>query len=91
METYDREALLQTLGAGGGQGAKTKLTEAEWVGLSTNRHGAYVLVVDGRVETRDNWLLTMGRFSIEDKVGHRVRVMSHTDFVTRLVEFLAAE
>lgn len=92
--TYDREALLDLLGipaADRGKGAKTKLTEAEWVEAASNRHGFFVLVVDHRVETRDNWTRTLGRFTTEDKAGHRVRVMSHTDFVTRLVQFLAAE
>lgn len=64
---------------------KTKLTEAEWVKLADKRHGAYVLVVDDRVMARDNWLRIMGRFATEDKNGHRVRVMSHTDYVMRRV------
>lgn len=63
---------------------KTKLTEAEWVkAAEKHRHIAYVLVVDGHVTAEGPWLQMVGAYAAEPKDGKRVRVMSHSDFVTR--------
>lgn len=83
METYDREALLALLGAPAGNDAQTKLAEAEWVKVAAKRHGQYVLVVDGRVRGEGKWLQILGQFLLSTHAGHRVKVVSHTDFVTR--------
>lgn len=83
METYDREALLALLGADGGKNAKTKLTEDKWVKVAAKRHGAYLLIVDGNVRDQGNWLKMCGQFLLSTHAGHRVKVVSHTDFVTR--------
>jgi hypothetical protein len=62
---------------------KTKLTEEEWLKVAAKRYGAYVLVIDGKVRAEGKWLHIVGQFLLSTKAGDRVKVMSHTDFVTR--------
>lgn len=85
MAAYDREALLELLGADGGKGAKTKLTDPEWMRVAARRHGQYVLVIDGHVRAEGKWLRILGQFLLSPHAGDRVKFLSHTDYVTRLV------
>jgi hypothetical protein len=62
---------------------KTRLTEAEWVKLAAKRRGAWVLVVDGHVVDEGTWLKMTGQFLLSTHAGTRVKVLSHTDFVSR--------
>lgn len=64
---------------------KTKLTEAEWVELAAKRHGMWVLVIDGHVRDEGRWLPMVGQFLLSTHAGDHVKVVSHTDYVTRLV------
>lgn len=81
-------------------GARTALTEAEWVALAAKRHGAYVVIAtvlyaNGPLTAADQpkpYADAMERFNSHvasgwpKADGHvRVRVTSHTDYVMRLV------
>jgi hypothetical protein len=81
VETYDRAALLEQLGAHGGRGGITKLTEAEWAQLATGRHGAWVVVLDDNVIAEGPYLLALGHFFLNTHAGGRVKMVGHTDFV----------
>jgi hypothetical protein len=83
MDTYDRAALLELLDAHGGNDAKTKLTDAEWMQLVAKRHGAWVVVIDEHVVYEGVWLTALGYFLLNIHGGDRVKFVGHTDFVQR--------
>jgi hypothetical protein len=86
VETYDRAALLEQLGAHGGRGGITKLTEAEMAELAMKKRGAWVVVLDDKVIAEGPYLLALGHFFLNTHAGDRVKMVGHTDFVMRRLD-----
>lgn len=59
----------------------TALTEADWQKHANNKHGRYVLVVDGQLADEGPFLKLAGEFSSHVATGVSVRLESHTDYV----------
>jgi hypothetical protein len=69
-------------------GAKTALTDEEWMRAAAKR-GDWVVLVDGREAGGGNWLLTAGHWFLNRRAGRRVVFCArrdHNDYLRRVAE-----
>ncbi|GAA0738445.1 hypothetical protein Drose_04540 [Dactylosporangium roseum] len=87
--TYDRDALLQLLGADGGKGAKTKLSDEMWAVLDeVHTFERYVVLTNGVQYSRPiDYATALGMFSsLANTTRAVVRVVAHEDYKRQVAE-----